>query len=281
MVRIMSDTSTQYTIAEGRKLGVTITPLSVTIAGKSYREFEEISSREFLDIIARGNIPMSSQPALGEVISNYEALAGDEIINVTMADGLSGTYESAVMAANQAENRDDITVVNSRTLCGPHRYMVQRAVSMADAGAPSAEIIDMLEKVSASAKSFLIPADFDYLRRGGRINERAGKVMGLLKIIPLLVQTPDGTKLDLAGVHRAKKLMIRGLVSAFVSHGLGDGAGWRITVGHADYLERAELIRDHLVDAFPKVELELRDLGPAFITQGGPRCVSVQAVRKT
>lgn len=280
MVRIMSDTSTQYTIAEGRELGITISPLSVTIAGRSYREFEEISSREFLDIIAQGNIPTSSQPALGEVIGNYESLAGDEIINITMADGLSGTYESAVMAADQAENASDITVVNSRTLCGPERYMVQRAASMAHDGSTAAEILDVIEKVSSSTKSFLIPADFDYLRRGGRINERAGRVMGLLKITPLLTQTPDGRRLDLAGVHRAKKLLLRSIVSAFSSHGLDDGDGWRVTIGHADYPERAKLIRDHLRSAFPRIELELLELGPAFITQGGPRCVSVQAVQK-
>lgn len=280
MVRIVSDSSTQYTIAEGRALGIAITPLLVTIAGKSYREYEEISSREFLDIIAQGNIPTSSQPSVGEVIANYEALAGNEIINISMAAGLSGTYESAVLAAGQAKNAADITVVNSRTLCGPHRYIVTRAASMAGNGATSAEILDMLERASASTKSFLIPSDFDYLRRGGRINERAGKVMGALKIMPVLVETEDGRKLDLAGIHRSKKLLLKSLSSAFSSHGLGDGDGWLITVSHADYLERAQMIRDHLGTAFPRVKLEVRELGPVFITQGGPRCVSVQAVRK-
>ena len=110
-------------------------PLSVTIAGKSYREFAEISAREFVDIIRQGNMPTSSQPAIGEVAALYEEFAGEEILNIAMADGLSGTYRSAVAAKELSESGEKITVLNTRTLCGPHRYMVQKAVEMAKNGA--------------------------------------------------------------------------------------------------------------------------------------------------
>ena len=99
MVRIVSDTSTLYSPSQAREAGFAVSPLSVTIAGNSYREFEEISARQFVDIINQGYMPTSSQPAIGEVSALYEEFAGEPILNIAMADGLSGTYRSAVAAA--------------------------------------------------------------------------------------------------------------------------------------------------------------------------------------
>ena len=135
MVRIVSDSSTLYSVSQAREAGFAISPLSVTIAGKSYREFSEISAQEFVDIINQGHMPTSSQPALGEVTALYEEFAGEPILNIAMADGLSGTYRSAESAARLCDNSDEITVINTRTLCGPHRYMVQKCVEMAQRGA--------------------------------------------------------------------------------------------------------------------------------------------------
>ena len=73
MIRIVSDTSTLYSTAQARDAGFGVSPLSVTIAGKSYREFDEISSEEFVDIIRQGHMPTSSQPAIGQVEALYNA----------------------------------------------------------------------------------------------------------------------------------------------------------------------------------------------------------------
>ena len=170
MVRIVSDSSTLYSPTQAREAGFAVSPLSVTIAGNTYREFEEISSRQFVEIIHQGHMPTSSQPAIGEVTGLYEQFAGEPILNIAMADGLSGTYRSAVAAAELCDNAGDITVINTRTLCGPHRHMVQTALTMAKAGADKDSIVAWLNSRMDSAKSYLIPADFDYLRRGGRLS---------------------------------------------------------------------------------------------------------------
>ena len=84
-----------------KEAGFRVSPLSVTIAGNTYREFDEISSEEFVELIRQGYMPTSSQPAIGEVEDMYNQFPGEEIINVSMALGLSGTYTSAVAAAQQ------------------------------------------------------------------------------------------------------------------------------------------------------------------------------------
>lgn len=109
MVRIISDTSTLYSTTEARQAGFAVSPLSVTIAGNSYREFDEISADAFVALIREGHMPSSSQPAVGDVAALYEAYPEDEILNIAMADGLSGTYASAVAAAGLCEGRPGLS----------------------------------------------------------------------------------------------------------------------------------------------------------------------------
>ena len=276
MVRIVSDTSTLYSTRQARQAGFAVSPLSVTIAGRSYREFDEISSDEFVAIIDQGHMPTSSQPAIGEVTALYEEFAGAQILNIAMAHGLSGTYQSAAAAAELCDNCDDITVVNTRTLCGPHRYMVEKAVEMAEKGASLEELLSWLNKRMDSAKSFLLPADFDYLRRGGRLSPLVSHVGKLAGLAPVMTQTEDGTRLTVASIRRGFKQGVKYCVDYL--HKQGVGAGWKIYISHAAAPEKAEQALAMLKEAMPDAEYEIVPLSPAFITQGGPKCMAIQYV---
>ena len=240
MVRIVSDTSTLYSPTQAREAGFAVSPLSVTIAGKSYREFDEISSDEFVAIIDEGNMPTSSQPAIGEVSALYEELAGEQILNIAMAAGLSGTYQSAAAAAELCDNAGDITVVNSRTLCGPHRHLVEGAVKLAKEGATMEALLAWLNKRMDTAKSYLIPADFDYLRRGGRLSPLVSHVGKLAGLSPVMTQTDDGTRLTVASIKRGFKCAVKYCVDALVKHKVGKG--WKVCISHAAAPERADLV---------------------------------------
>ena len=276
MVRIISDTSTLYSTRQAREAGFAVSPLSVTIGGKSYREFDEISSDEFVEIINQGHMPTSSQPAIGEVSALYEEFAGEQILNIAMAHGLSGTYMSAVAAADLGENAEDITVVNTRTLCGPHRYMVEQAVAMAKNGASLEELLAWLNKRVDTAKSFLIPADFDYLRRGGRLSPLVSHVGKLAGLAPVMTQTEDGTQLTVASIKRGFKHAVKYCVDDLEKKGIGKG--WKIYISHAAAPEKADQALEQLRAAMPEAAFEIVPLSPAFITQGGPKCMAIQIV---
>ena len=277
MVRIVSDTSTLYSPTQAREAGFAVSALSVTIAGNTYREFEEISSRQFVDIINQGHMPTSSQPAIGEVTALYEEYAGEPILNIAMADGLSGTYRSAVAAAELCENAD-ITVINTRTLCGPHRYMVQRALEMAQAGETRDTITAWLNERMDSAKSFLIPADFDYLRRGGRLSPLVSQVGKMVGLAPIMTQTDDGCRLTVASIRRGYNAAIKYVAEYLQKKNIG--AGWRVYIAHAADEAKVELTLNKLTEALPGATIEVVDLSPAFITQGGPGCLAVQYVKE-
>jgi DegV family protein with EDD domain len=278
MVRIISDTSTLYSSAQAKESGFSVAPLSVTIGGNSYREFDEISSDAFVALIQQGNMPTSSQPAVGEVCALYEQYPDDEILNISMADGLSGTYASAVAASELCENKN-ITVLNSRTLCGPHRYLVERAVELAAQNRTLSEIVEHMHQLMDTGKSYLIPADFGYLRRGGRLSPLVSYVGQAAKLSPVLTQTEDGRKLTIATVRRSFSQAIQHVGKALQTHGVGDD--WRIYITHAAAPQLATQAREILKKIFPSALFEIHPLSPAFITQGGPSCVAVQVIRNS
>ena len=278
MVRIIADTSTLYSTAEARAAGFAVSALSVTIAGSSYREFDEISAEEFVSIIRQGHMPTSSQPAIGEVEALYNEFAGEEILNVAMAHGLSGTYTSACAAAELCDHADKIHVVNTRTLCGPHRYLVEKAVEWANAGEMVEKITEKLNKLMDSARSFLVPADFDYLRRGGRLSPLVSYVGKAANLTPIMTQTENGERLTAAGIRRGFPHAVKYIVKELEKAGVGKG--WRVYISHAAARDKAELVLEKLKEAVPEAVCEILPLSPAFITQGGPGCVAVQYIHE-
>lgn len=279
MIKIMADTSILMSSYEAKEKGITIAPLSVTINGNTYKEMDEITSMDFVKIVREGHLPTSSQPAIGDILANFNAVdENDEIINISMAHGLSGTYQSAVSASEMSKNKENITVINSRTLCGPHKYMVQKAQKLVEEGKTKDEVLAAVNKCIENGLSFLIPEDFDFLRRGGRLAPLAAHIGGALKLVPVMTLNEDCTRLVKAGLCRnfqkAMDLVIGELKKA------GTGANHLLTISHADNMKRAEFAKAELLKHFPDTEIEIVLLTPAFITQGGPGCVAIQSVLK-
>ena len=277
MVRIISDTSTLYSTLQAEEAGFAVSALSVTIAGKTYKEFDEINSDQFVEIIRQGHMPTSSQPALGDVEALYNRYREDEIINVSMAHGLSGTYTSAQAAAQLCDHADKITVINTRTLCGPHRYMVEKAVQWAKEGLSRDTIVEKLNSLMDSAKSYLVPADFDYLRRGGRLSPLVSYMGKAANLTPIMTQTENGERLTPASIKRGYPHAVKYIVGELKKAGVNKG--WRVYISHAGVLEKAQMTMAALQEALPEAVCEILPLSPAFITQGGPGCVAVQYVK--
>lgn len=278
MVQIITDSSTLYTPEQGKAKGFEVLPLCVSIADLEDRDLL-VDMDAFYGKIAEGNHPKSSQPPIGEVLDVYEKYKDAHIINIAMADGLSGTYQSACGVVEMAENKDSITVINSKTLCGPHRYMVDKAQQMKEDGRSAEEIIAWLRYAADSNESFLIPQDFDFLRRGGRLTPLAATFGSILKLKPVMTQTPDGRKLDKFAVKRTLKAAVAAIIEHWQKE-LQPDERHKIWVSHARTLNDATKVMAQLQEAFPKAEFEMLDLGAAFVTQGGPQCIAIQYIEK-
>lgn len=277
MVKIITDTSTLYTVEEGKELGISVVPLCVSIGDQNYRDLC-FDTQVFLDAIQKGGIPSTSQPPIGDVLDAYDAANGEQILNICMADGLSGTYETACMAKEQSENHADITVLNSQTLCGPHRYLVQKALALCKEGKCLEEIMSGLHASMDHEHSFLIPQDFSFLKRGGRLKPAAASIGGLLKLKPIMEAVENGSRLDKYAIVRTLGKAADMIGKYFVDHGVNEN--FKIFVSHANAKKDALHIIERLKCICKDAEYELLELSPAFITQGGPQCIAVQYIKK-
>jgi DegV family protein with EDD domain len=277
-MQIITDSAALLNRREGTAIGVDVIPLSVIVDGHNYLDLEELDGPGLLDIIEQGHFPTTSQPSVGDTLEVLQKHAGQEILYITMADGISGTYQSALSAREMMEHPDAVHILNSRTLCGPQRYLVEKAVVLAQCGKSAPEIIEALQECQNSARSFLIPQDFGFLKRGGRISSVSATLGGMLHVVPLVCHSLDGLTLNKFGIKRT----YQGALKA-VTGGLevpGDGSGYRISISHACACEKAQEAAALLSRCFPGAELEVLALSPLFITHGGPGCVAIQSIKK-
>ena len=272
MIKIVSDSSALYSKEEGQVKGISILPLIVTINGSTYNEYEDIKTKEFIDIINEGHIPVSSQPAIGEVLNVYNENEDCEIINISMADGLSGTYNSACVAKEMAENSKRIT------LCGTQKYLVDLAVKLVELGKNKGEIVNEINKAKEETKSFLIPNDFDYLVRGGRLSSIVGKIGSVIKLVPVMTLSEDKKSLVKFTTKRTFKRALQKISEDMINKGIN--SNYKIYISHACNEELAKSAENIILENIENADIEINLLGPVFTTQGGPGCISIQYIRK-
>ena len=279
MIKIVADSSTLYTRTEAEKIGLHSVPLNVTIDNKSYQDLEDITSDELIQMINEHKIPRTSQPSLGEKIDIYNELLseGNEVIDITMAAGLSGTYHTALMAKDQCIDSNRVHVIDSMTLCGPHRYLVDTALEMDKNGSTVQEILAMIEKARQTDISFLLPVDFDFLVRGGRIRGVAAKIGGMLKIIPVLIKGENGNGLDKFSINRTLKKAVDSVVTELKDRNID--STYHIYVTHAKNDDLANRFVEKIKEKIENANITVYPLSPSFITQGGPGCVAIQAIK--
>lgn len=277
MIKILTDTASLYTPSQGEEIGLSVVTLNVTIAGKTYRERVDLESNDLINIINQGHFPSSSQPAPADIIEVYEtATEENPILHITVADGLSGAYQSACGIRELMDNKEYITVYNSGTLCGPQWVMVNKAIECANNGMSITQIIKVLDTYKFTSNSFLIPQDFDYLRRGGRLTSTAAKVGSLLKLVPLMTATEDGKRIEKAAICRSFIKAVEKCTEILKKKNIYENP--IITISHAKNAEGAMVAKEIILKVFPNSKCKIVELTPAFITQGGPKCIAIQTV---
>ena len=276
-MRIIADTATLFAPSEGEAIGITIIPVGVIVNGKTYKDYIDITSEEFLELIKAGGTLSTSQPALGDILHMYESTE-DEILLLAVGDGLSGGYQTALGARNLVSDPERIHVINSKTLAGPLRYLAKKAVLLKEEGLEIQAIKAALEKSIESSVSFVIPEDFEFLKRSGRLTTIAAKVGGALKLLPVLTQTADKTRIKPVTIKRSWTAAVDTIIQRLVE--IGVDHEYLISVSHAGTYDRAFSVSQQIKAIFSESEIEILDLSPALMTHGGPGCIVVQAIRK-
>ena len=276
-MKIIADTATLFPPGDKKNEDLTIIPISVAINGHTYRDYSDISSAEFLEQLQQGGIPQSSQPAIGDLLEVMEA-PDDDLLVLTVGDGLSGGFQSAMGARNLSRHPERIHVMDSKSLAGPLRYLAQKAVELKERGLTVGQVMDQLQTCIDSSVSYVIPEDFDFLKRSGRLTPLTAKIGSTLKLFPILTLTKDRRRICPIGVKRNWKAAVNTVLQQLQPTHVG--ADHLISICHAGVPQRAEQVLRLVKDRFATTEVEMLELSPALIAHGGPGCIVIQSILK-
>lgn len=166
---------------------LTILPMTVTFGAEQFLDGVDLTHRQFYEKLIEGDIlPTTSQinPAQFEEAFRQAAEAGEAVVAVVLSSKLSGTCQSARIAAQEFPGR--VFVVDSENATLGERILVERALELMDQGLEAAAIANRLETEKKDIRLVALLDTLEYLKRGGRISSSAALVGGLLSIKPVV-----------------------------------------------------------------------------------------------
>lgn len=188
-VRIIVDSSTN--VSEKYREKIQSVPLTVRFGDREYLDGVEISKHQFYEMLVESDVlPTTSQATPAAFADCFEAIAsaGDSAVVITLSSKLSGTYQSAVLAA---EDYPNIYVVDSQSVAIGTGVLAQYAVELAQQGMGAEEIAQVLTQQREKVCVVALLDTLEYLKKGGRISKTVAFAGGMLNIKPV-VTIQDG-----------------------------------------------------------------------------------------
>ncbi|GAB6990495.1 DegV family protein [Paenibacillus pini] len=260
------------------KYDIHVIPLRLMFGDESFLDGVDMSAKVFYDrLVKSSQLPTTSQPSPADYMQVYEQIGlqypGSPIISLHISSGLSGTYQSAVLATSMMENDADITVIDSKSASYGFGLFVVHAARMAMEGKTVAEIVAAVEQLQKKRKLYFLVDTLEYLQKGGRIGKAAAMIGTLLNIKPILSIDEEGIIYAVEKVRGRKKATAR-MVERF-QEDLGGITNINVAVGHTADPASAEPILEELAKVFKLEEVVLTNVGPVVGSHVGPGTLAV------
>jgi len=283
-IAVVSDSNSGITPQEAKELGVYILPMPFFINQETYYEGENLTQEQFYEKLKDGCDISTSMPSVASVTDLWEELLKeyDEIVHIPMSSGLSSSFETAHMLANDYEGK--VFVVNNQRISVTQRLSVTDAKELADMGKSASEIKEILEREKLESSIYIMVDTLTYLKKGGRITPAAAALGTLLRLKPVL--QIQGEKLDAFAkartVKQAKTIMMDAIKNDFANRFLDpEGKNMRLSMAYTFDLDAAEAFRKEVRQAFPNFnEIPMDPLSLSVSCHIGPGALAVTCTKK-
>ncbi|MFY9808417.1 MAG: DegV family protein [Pseudonocardiaceae bacterium] len=273
-VAVVTDSTAYFPAGLAEHRSIRQVPLHVLVDGRYWLDGVQLGPAELVQALARRASVSTSRPTPGEFAAVYtEAIRSgvDAIVSVHLSRALSGTWESARLAAEQI-GPQRVRVVDSRSTGMGLGFAALAAASVAADGGDLDTVYDAAERVGARSRAFFSVDTLEYLRRGGRIASAAALLGTALAVKPLL-HVDGGRVLPLEKVRTATRARAR-LVELVVQ--AAGSAPFDLAVHHLGVPERAADLVGQLHIRLPMLsECLVSEVGAAIGAHAGPGMLGV------
>ncbi len=268
-IQIVTDSTAYFPKDYAASQGIKVVPLWVTFSGVTEEEgYPGEFEAYFEKLKTSPDFPTTSQPSIEAFSKVYEeAIAqGCEVITIVISSGLSGTYNSASVAAEMIAS-DKISVIDSESTAANLMLLVNMAKEMVDKGLSRQEIVDILEATKKKTGISLTVDTLDYLKKGGRLSGTQALLGSILNVKPVIALING--KLEPVGKARGKSKAVE-LMIARVPENVE-----KISICHIYALDESLVIKAQLETRFPKAEVVIEELGPVIGSHLGPKAIGI------
>ncbi len=282
-IAIVTDSNSGITQAEAAELGVVVLPMPFMINEETFFEDITLGQEEFYERLESGADVVTSQPSPETVMNLWKETLKeyDEIVHIPMSSGLSGSFQSAVMLAEDFDGK--VQVVNNQRISVTQRQSVMDAKLLAGRGMDAYEIKEFLEKDKFNSSIYIMLDTLYYLKKGGRITPAAAAIGTILKLKPVL--TIQGDKLDAYArartANQGKSIMTSAIRNDMESRfgGAAPDNIW-LEIAYTKDRQAAEQFAQELLKEFPGFDIEINPLSLSVACHIGPGSLAVACCKK-
>ena len=271
-----------YTEDALKALNVETIYFHIIIDGQDYLDDfgKSVSHEELERLMVSGHDVKTSQISVGEYKDFFRSFLeeGRDVLHITLSSGVSGTYNSATLAARmlmeEFPERKIIVVDSLGGSCG-YGMLVEKASELRAKGKNIEEVRDWLEAHRLEMQHYFFSTDLTYFIKGGRIPRYVGLLAQKAKICPVMEVDREGRIMVSDKIRTRKKAMQRAV--AHIGDRAHNGVNYsgKLMIAHTDPAlanETAELIRQK----YPKIsEIVIRPIGITLSGHSGPGCVAL------
>lgn len=257
---------------------VPVVSLSYIIDGATYKDGEGLTSKEFYDKIREGAMPTTSQVNPEQARDLFEPILkeGKDILHIAFTSGLSGTYNSCRIAAEElSEEYPDRNIVVIDSLCAASGggLLLYKALELKEQGKSFDEISTWVEENKLHVCHDVTVDDLFHLHRGGRVSKTSAVLGTIIKIKPIIHVNDEG-KLIVIGKERGRKKALQTLVERMAEKSQGFDNDI-VMITHGDALEDAEYVKGLIQERFGITNIMINPLGTVIGSHTGPGVISI------
>ena len=266
MVKIITDSTADFMLDEMKKMGVELVPLKVNFGDKSMFDKIELTSEVFFKMLKESDVNPTTTLANPEQFTQiFNKYPKDELVVITLASKLSGTFQSANLAKNMVD-RDNIFLVDSGSVSMGLNLLVREALKLQKAGKTGKQIFEALEKLKEKLRVVAVFDTLKYLVRGGRISKAKALIATVANLKPIM-----GVKAgDISAVGKSRGVLKSGLEVLRIMDTTDPlDAKYPVIFGHTLVEENLNPFKKVLLEKY-KVENHTIIIGSVVGTHAGP-----------
>lgn len=263
------------------KFGITVVSLSFHVDGKEYKSYvkgQKTDLKQFYSMMRNKEMITTSLIGPDEFSTAFSEIleSGQDVLYIGFDSALSGTYQSATIAASDlAERYPERKILLVDTLCASigEGLLVYYAGRLREEGKTIEEVYDWLMANRLNTCHWFTCDDLFFLKRGGRVSAATAVVGSLLQVKPVM-HVSDAGKLEVVSKARGRKQALHALVSE-MEKTIKDPQKQLVCIGHGDCEEDAQYVMKQIQEKFNPKETMIHYLDPVIGAHAGPGTLAV------